>query len=85
MNRTIEQWSRSDASAMCTKQSINAQIFAMQDAKSDILELHAQNKRMKLILQIIAYPRRGTDEEYQNIKSAAKLIQSSYTVEQLEA
>ena len=84
MNRTIEQWSAGDPYAMCTKQSVNAQVFAMQDAKSDILELHAQNKRMKQILQIIAYPRRGTDEESRDIQSMAELIQGVYTSEQLE-
>ena len=85
MNRTIEQWSVCDPLAMCTKQSLTAQVFAMQDAKSDILKLHAQNKRMKQILQIIAYPKRGTDEEYQDIQSVAELIQNTYTCKQLEA
>lgn len=40
MKRKIEQWRNCDPRAMVMEQSQAALIFAMQDAKADILELH---------------------------------------------
>lgn len=40
--------------------------------------------RYKDLLRQIAYPRRGTDEENMDIYEAGKLIQSNFSLEELE-
>lgn len=83
MKRTIEQWTKCDPKAMAYNQSDAAKQFAFEDARADILELHAENLRLRNVLRVIAYPCRGTQEEGYNIMDMAKLIQSAYTAEQL--
>lgn len=83
MKRTIEQWSKCDPKAMAINQGDVAKQFAFEDAKADILELYAENLRLRNVMRIIAYPRRGTHEEGYCIIDMAKLIQSAYTAEQL--
>lgn len=41
MKRTIEQWKNCDPKAMAREMSEAAQMFAFEDAKADILELHS--------------------------------------------
>lgn len=83
MKRTIEQWRNCDPKAMVENQSAAAQMFALQDAKADILELHSENLRLRNIARAIAYPQRGTPEESYNLMDFAKLLQSAYSAEQL--
>lgn len=83
MKRTIDQWAGCHPPIM-TKQSETAIRFALEDAKADILELHAEVQRIRGILRVIAYPRRGTGEEAWDIQEVANLIQSIYTLEQLK-
>lgn len=85
MKRTIEQWIKCNPEAMAHDQSDAAKQFAFEDAKADILELYAENKRLRKVMQIIAYPRRGTHEEGYGILDMAKLIQSAYTAEYLDS
>ena len=83
MKRSIEIWRRCDPKAMAQNQSKAAVMFALQDAKADILELHAENTRMRNIARAIAYPQRGTPEEGYGLMDFAKLLQSAYTADQL--
>jgi len=85
MKRTIEQWKNCDPNAMAHNQSDAAKAFAFEDAKADILELYAENKRIRRVMQIIAYPRRGTHEEGYGIMDVSKLIQSAFTAEYLDS
>ena len=84
MNRSIDRWSICSPKAMAT-QSGAAITYAFEDARHDILELNDQNKRMRELLCIAAYPKRGTNEERLDIAEFAKLIQGLYTVDQLES
>ena len=68
---------------MATNQSDIAKQFAFEDARADILELHAENLRLRNVMRVIAYPCRGTREESYNLMDMTKLIQSAYTAEQL--
>ena len=68
---------------MATNQSDIAKQFAFEDARADILELHAENLRLRNVMRVIAYPCSGTHEEGYNTMDIAKLIQSAYTAEQL--
>lgn len=83
MKRSIESWRGCDPKAMAQNQSEAAAMFALQDAKSDILDLHAENMRLRNIARAIAYPQRGTPEEGYGLMDFAKLLQSAYTAEQL--
>ena len=84
MKRTIKQWTNCNPETMAHDQSDTAKQFAFEDAKADILELLAENKRIRRVMQIIAYPRRGTYEEGYGIMDMAKLIQASFTAEYLD-
>lgn len=83
MKRNIEQWRNCDPSKMTHDQSDAAKQFAFEDAKADILELYNENARLRNVMRIIAYPKRGTHEESYGLMDMAKLIQSSYTAEDL--
>lgn len=83
MNRSIERWSICSPAAM-VKQSAAAVQYAFEDARHDILELNNHNKRMRALLCMAAYPKRGTKEEELDIAEFAKIVQSVYTVDQLE-
>ena len=83
MKRKIEQWKNCDPKAMVENQSDAAKMYAFQDAKANILELHAENLRLRNIARAIAYPQRGTPEEGYGLMDFAKLLQSAYTAEQL--
>ena len=85
MKRRIEQWTNCNPETMAHEQSDNAKQFAFEDAKADILELAAENKRIRRVMQIIAYPRRGTHEEGYGIMDMAKLIQTAFTAEYLDS
>jgi hypothetical protein len=85
VKRSIDKWKKCNPQTMATEQSNAAIQFAFEDAKADILELHEENKRLRKIMQIIAYPRRGTHEESYGILDMAKLIQSAYTAEYLDS
>ena len=85
MKRTIEQWTNCNPETMARDQSDNAKQFAFEDARADILELAAENKRIRRVMQIIAYPRRGTHEEGYEIMDMAKLIQTAFTAEYLDS
>lgn len=50
LNRSIEQWRNCDPWAMATEQSDAAKMFAMEDARADILKLHADNERLRVTL-----------------------------------
>lgn len=50
MKRTIEQWKNCDPNAMARELLDAATLYALQDAKADILELHAENLRLQRIL-----------------------------------
>ena len=83
MKRCFQQWLNCDPHAMAHAQSDVAKQFAFEDAKADILELHAENLRLRNVMRMIAYPQRGTFEEGCGVLDFAKLIQSAYTAEQL--
>lgn len=83
MKRTIEQWRSCDPRSMAHKQSDTAKQYAFEDAKADILELYAECLRFKNIARIVAYPKRGTEEESYSMMDLAKMLQSAYTAEQL--
>lgn len=83
MKRTIEQWKTCNPTTMAYEQSDAAKMYAFQDAKADILELNAENLRLRNIARAIAYPQRGTPEEGYGLMDFAKLLQSAYTAEQL--
>lgn len=83
MKRSIESWRGCDPKAMAQNQSEAAVMFALQDAKADILDLHAENMRLRNIARAIAYPQRGTPEEGYCLMDFSKLLQSAYTAEQL--
>jgi hypothetical protein len=85
MRRKIDAWIKCSPEAMAHNQSNVAKQFAFEDAKADILELYEENKRLRRVMQIIAYPRRGTHEEGYGILDMAKLIQSAYTNEYLDS
>lgn len=50
----------------------------------DVKKLEALNARFKDLLRQIAYPRRGTEEEYMDINDASMLIQSNFSLDELE-
>lgn len=77
MNRTVEQWAKSDPHAMAHKQSRNAIEYAFKAAREDILNMAA-------ILRRIAYPSRDTSDEEMTIYDAAKLIQDKFSLDDLE-
>lgn len=83
MRRPIDTWKACDPKAMAHGQSATAAQFAFEDAKADILELHAEMLRFKNIARAIAYPQRGTAEESYSLMDFAKLIQSAYSAEAL--
>jgi hypothetical protein len=83
MNRSIDRWNVCNPSAMA-QQSIAAITYAFEDARHDMLELAQQNKRLRELLRISAYPSRGTDEESLTIYDFAQIVQSAYTLDQLE-
>lgn len=84
MKRSIERWQICRPEAMITDQSEAAAIFAMEDARHDILELYDELKRMKSLLKMAAYPARGTDENSLDIYEFAKIVQSVYSLADLE-
>lgn len=83
MKRSIDRWKICNPTAMITEQSKAAAIFAMEDARHDILELADEIVRMKALLKMAAFPRRGTDEEALDIFTFANIVQSVYTSEDL--
>lgn len=83
MNRSIARWQACSPKALAHDQSIAAIEYAFEDARHDILELHDQNNRLRGMLMMVAYPRRGTSEESLTIQQFADLIKSAYTIEQL--
>jgi hypothetical protein len=83
MRRSIETWANCDPKAMAYNQSAAAVQFALEDARADILELHADMLRFKNIARAIAYPQRGTHEETYGLTDFIKLIQSAYSAEDL--
>ena len=63
MKRTIEEWKNCEPNAMAYSMSNAAKMYAFEDAKADILEMHSENLRLRNIVRAIAYPQRGTPEE----------------------
>ena len=63
MNRPIERWQACNPTAMATEQSEAARIYAFEDAKHDILELHAEVERLRDVLTAISVqgPYHGPD------------------------
>lgn len=84
MKRKISQYEKSSPAAMA-RMSEAAIFYAFEDSRADILELNAENQRLRVILRQIAYPRRGTAEESMTLQGFADTIQATYTLEQLEA
>lgn len=83
MKRSIDRWKICNPNAIITEQSEAAAIFAMEDARHDILELNDELVRIKSLLKMAAYPRRGTDEYALDIFTFANIVQSVYTIEDL--
>lgn len=83
MNRSIERWKVCLPSAMA-QQSTAAITYAFEDARHDIIELADQNARLRSLLMIAAFPRRGTEEEAMNIFTFGEMVRGIYTQEQLE-
>ena len=61
MNRGIERWQACDPVAMATEQSEAARIYAFEDAKHDILELHAEVERLRTWAQVVIEAWRAAD------------------------
>lgn len=57
-------------------------VLCSKDREIEVLT--AENTALKKLLHVIAYPRRGTEEEQMDIFQAASLIQAAYTSEELE-
>jgi len=76
LNRKIKQWNECNPSSMVNQMSDSALIYALDDAKHDILKLAE-------IVRMIGFPRRGTEEESFDIFDASKLILSNFTLEEL--
>lgn len=70
---------------MAEQQSPAAIRYAFEDAQADIVELADQLERMKLMLSRIAYPRRGTGDEFGDVGMFASEIQATWSMEDLEA
>jgi len=75
MRRKVSQWVNSDTVQM-SKMSQNAIMFALSDAKLDIIEMAG-------ILENIAYPRIGTKEESMTLQEFAEIIQRKYSLDEL--
>ena len=75
MKRSIERWKNCNPKAMA-KQSEAAIMYAFMDAKEDIL-------KMAEALQVIAYPRRGTEEENMDIEDIINYIHTNFSREDL--
>lgn len=84
MRRKVEQWRDCSPAAMADQMSRAAIFYAFQDAQADILELDAENQRLRDILRQIAYPKRGTAEEKMSLQEFADMIQQTYTLDQLQ-
>ena len=69
---------------MATEQSENARIYAFSDMKSDIITLHNEVEKMKSLLRIAAYPKKGTAEYDYDQFNIAEIIQNEFTLEDLE-
>lgn len=54
MKRTIKQWTNCSPEAMAKNQSEAARVFAFEDAKSDILELHRKCQKAATELASVA-------------------------------
>ena len=81
LSRTIEQWKRCKPAI---EQSEAAVAHTVEDAQHDILELHAALQKAQRILKKIAYPCRGTEDEWMSVQDFAERIQATFTLEQLE-
>lgn len=84
MKRKLEQWKNCNPKTMADDMSNAAIFYAFQDAQADILELNAENQRLRDILRQIAYPKRGTREDAMSLIGFAEMIQQTYTLEQLQ-
>lgn len=71
LQRSVATWAKCDPKAMAV-QSESAVFYALKDAREDILVL-AQ------ALRVVAYPRRGTAEDFLDITTAAEFIQKLLT------
>lgn len=76
MNRKISQWEACDPKAMA-KMSEAAIMYALSDAKADILELFNDIKK-------IAYPARGSESEYWDIYDACDYLQAKYSIKDFD-
>lgn len=68
LERKLTQWLNCDPKSMVEQLSKQALIFALQDARSDILILS------RLLIQA-GYPKRGTSEETQDIFEFSEKVQ----------
>lgn len=75
MKRQVNRWSNCNPAEMA-KQSEAAIMYALQDAKADIL-------RMAEALTVIGYPRRGTEEEQMDLDDIAKYVQANFSMADL--
>ena len=66
----------------CTRGIDNC--ICLKEETMELEELKALNARFKDLLRQIAYPRRGTEEEYMDIDDAAVLIQANFSLDELD-
>lgn len=68
---------------MSSEQSEAAIFYAFCDARNDILYLYEKVEKMREMLRIASYPKRGTIEEGMDQFEIAKMIMSNFTREEL--
>lgn len=83
MRRTITQWVNCNPRALSLLNPAAGERVWV-DAKEDIMELAHENRLMRKILRQIGFPRRGTEEFEMDIYRAAELIQSRWTLHDLD-
>lgn len=64
MRRSIEQWQKCDPKAMAFNQSAAAVMYAIADAKSDVLSLHREKiELLQLIKNYVSHSEKWAEDE----------------------
>jgi hypothetical protein len=63
LRRSIDSYRKCSPKAMAYDQSRAAIFYAIDDLTHDVISLYEENEKMRKLLQVVACPRRGTEEE----------------------
>lgn len=80
LRRTIDSCRKCSPKAMAYEQSPAAIFYAIDDMRHDIIALYEENEKMRKLLQVVACPRRGTDEETMASTELSKMILKNFSV-----